>query len=80
MSGISEMALAATDLVYIVGGAMLITVGGVNMNIGKKNEPRDLGIVFISGGIMLLIGTLFDVLAGNALAAAATAVFDALLV
>ncbi len=79
MSGISGMALAATDLVYIVGGAMLITVGGVNMNIGKKNEPRDLGIVFISGGIMLLIGTLFDVLAGDALAAAATAVFDALL-
>lgn len=38
MSGISGMALAATDLVYIVGGAMLITVGGVNMNIGKKNE------------------------------------------
>ncbi|WP_252901672.1 hypothetical protein [Vulcanisaeta sp. JCM 14467] len=38
-----------------------------------------MGIVFISGGIMLLIGTLFDVLAGDALAAAATAVFDALL-
>ncbi|WP_243671467.1 hypothetical protein [Vulcanisaeta sp. JCM 16161] len=39
MNAISSMALATTDLVYIVGGAMLITVGGVNMNIGKKNEP-----------------------------------------
>ena len=79
MSTASVMALAATDLVYVVGGAMLITVGGVNMNLGKKNEPRDLGIVFMSGGIMLLIGTLFDVMAGNPLSAAATAVFDAIL-
>jgi hypothetical protein len=79
MSEISSIALAATDIVYVVGGAMLITVGGVNMNIGGKNEPRDLGIVFISGAIMLLIGVLFNVLAGSALAAAATSVFDAIL-
>ncbi|MFB6471051.1 MAG: hypothetical protein TU36_007475 [Vulcanisaeta sp. AZ3] len=75
----SIIALAATDIVYVVGGAMLITVGGVNMNIGKKNEPRDLGIVFISGAIMLLIGVLFNAMAGAALNAAATSVFDAIL-
>ncbi|WP_054857372.1 hypothetical protein [Vulcanisaeta sp. JCM 16159] len=86
MSVASSMALAATDLVYIVGGAMLITVGGVNMNIGKKNEPRDLGIVFLSGAIMLLIGVLFDVMSCTSptnlpaiLSSAATAVFDAIL-
>ncbi|WP_069807252.1 hypothetical protein [Vulcanisaeta thermophila] len=78
MSLPASVGLASADLVYAVGGAMLITVGAVNMGLGK-NELKDFGIVFMSGAIFLLVGTILDALAGSPLAAAATAVFDLLL-
>jgi hypothetical protein len=68
----------ALNTLFWEAGVMLLVIGSVNLGIGK-NEPRDFGIVLLSGAIMETIAMVFVISAGNIMGATIAAAFVLLL-
>ncbi|MGC8543489.1 MAG: hypothetical protein ACP5NQ_06075 [Vulcanisaeta sp.] len=68
----------ALNTLFWEAAVMLLVIGFVNLGIGK-NEPRDFGIVLLSGALMETIAMAFVIVQGNIFGATVAAAFVLLL-
>ncbi len=73
-----NIAHVAMNTLLWEAAVMLLVIGFVEMGIGK-NEPRDFGIVLLSGAIMETIAMAFVISAGDIFGATVAAAFILLL-
>ncbi|MFP3044528.1 MAG: hypothetical protein RXR03_02870 [Thermocladium sp.] len=73
-----SIAETALNTLFWEAGVMLLVIGSVNLGIGK-NEPRDFGIVILSGAIMETLAMAFVISAGDTMGATIAAAFVLLL-
>ncbi|WP_243665614.1 hypothetical protein [Vulcanisaeta sp. JCM 16159] len=73
-----SIAQTALNTLFWEAAVMLLVIGFVNMGVGK-NEPRDFGIVLLSGALMETIAMAFVIVEGDIFGATVAAAFVLLL-
>ncbi|MGC9179603.1 MAG: hypothetical protein ACP5GZ_05255 [Vulcanisaeta sp.] len=73
-----SVAQTALNTLFWEAAVMLLVIGFVNMGVGK-NEPRDFGIVLLSGALMETIAMAFVIMEGDVFGATVAAAFVLLL-
>lgn len=73
-----SVAQTALNTLFWEAAVMLLVIGFVNVGVGK-NEPRDFGIVLLSGALMETIAMAFIIMEGDVFGATVAAAFVLLL-